>query len=66
MGCVASIPERGLVWGERKELTPISTDVFISIPERAWKGALYRLLTYPTYQVSIGSDIFEWLNMSST
>jgi len=34
MGCVASIPERGLVWVERKELTPVSADVFVSIPER--------------------------------
>ena len=50
----------------RKELTPVSSDVFISIPERAWEGAPYRLLTYPTYQVPIGSDIFDWLNNSET
>jgi len=64
MGCVVEIPMRAFVQTVRKELTPVSADVFISIPERAWEGAPYRLLTHPTYQVPIGSDIFDWLNNS--
>ncbi len=34
MGCVVSIPERVLVCLGRKELTPVSADVFVSIPKR--------------------------------
>jgi hypothetical protein len=64
MGCVTSIPERALVCFGRKELTPLSADVFISIPKRVYKRALYRVLTQLTYQVSVGSDIFDWLNNS--
>lgn len=66
MGCVVEIPMRDFVRTVRKELTPVSADVFISIPERAWEGAPYRLLTHPTYQVPIGSDKFNWLNNSET
>lgn len=66
MGCVVEIPMRAFVRTVRKELTPVSTDVFISIPKRAWEGTLYKLLTHPTYQVPIGSDIFNWLNNSGT
>jgi hypothetical protein len=55
---------RDFVWAVRKELTPISADVFVSIPERAYKKLLLKFLTLPTYQVSIGSDIFAWSNMS--
>jgi len=37
MGCVVEIPMRVLDWVERKELTPVSADVFVSIPERVSK-----------------------------
>jgi hypothetical protein len=36
MGCVVAIPERDFGWIIGKELTPISTDVFISIPQRGF------------------------------
>jgi len=64
MGCVTSIPERVLFCFGRKELTPVSADVFVSIPKRVYKRALYRVLTQLTYQVPVGSDIFDWLNKS--
>lgn len=65
MGSVVEIPMRGFVQTLRKELTPVSTDVFISIPERVYNNTLLGFLTLQTYQVSIGSDIFNWLNNST-
>lgn len=59
MGCVIEIPMRDCVRIVRKELTPLSSDVFVSIPERVHKRALYRILTLQRYQVPIGSDIFN-------
>lgn len=70
MGGVASgsisIPERVLGLSVGKELTPISTDIFISIPHRVRSSALYR---FPQSQLSkdlLGSDIFDVLNNSET
>ncbi len=66
MGCVMTIPERDFGWIVGKELTPVSADVFISIPERDCVGTLYKLPIKPGYQYPVGSDIFNWLNNSVT
>lgn len=66
MGCVVEIPERDFSWIVGKELTPVSSDVFISIPKRGYMGALCQLPMKPGYQYLIGSDIFNWLNSSIT
>jgi len=41
MGCVALIPERDFELDSRGELTPVSADVFVSIPQRDSEYSLY-------------------------
>ncbi len=44
MGCIALIPGRDFEPGSREELTPVSADVFVSIPQRDFEYSLYRYL----------------------
>lgn len=66
MGGVVAIPERACGWLIGKELTPLSSDVFISIPERVCVDVLCQVPMQSGYQYLAGSDIFDWLNKSST
>lgn len=55
MGCVVLIPKRDFSWLVGKELTPVSLDVFISIPGRDYMDALYQLPMKLGYQYPVDS-----------
>jgi hypothetical protein len=70
MGCLRFRPLIGIVFdGMEKELAPVSSDVFISIPDRDYLFHLLRVSLHlvPEYQILstiISYDVFNQLNKS--
>lgn len=59
MGCLVAIPKRDLSGFWRQELTPVSSDVFVSIPKRDSIPLFYGQTRAPTSLSLPSADIFN-------